>query len=713
MISLFVELVLVIALIFIINKVKEFKYLYISILIAILWVVSIIFTDINSVLPYNEILSIVSSRFSFIFGIWVMYFAFIFTLRIEEGYLYKVRHSFVSNILIMINIVFSIVSTSRFVVTRTDFIANDNSIVSTFGSFYKYTALLIVVYMLLIIIATIIQLIKSDNKIIKVRFLYFLVGIILSSVWAVITNLFMPLLGIKEIRVLGPIGMLFFIGFAGYAVSRNRFVNVKLIRYRLFFISVFSAFLFVSFYVINYFHHVVWGSIYKKEAYLSGVLLSILITALIEALINYLQNNIKNSVTNASRPYEYRERILKEISTELSLKKLVSKFVEMFKTVYEMSLCSIYLRVDQNTLFDHSNIDSTDLVSDFINLNKKNKLLIRTELDMAHHKENKKVVNWLKDNHIEIVARLSLNIDDSICFLLIGEKKDESIYTIDEIQFIESSIQYFESSISRAILYSNVKNFNRILESKIKIATAKIQTAYDELKQLDDAKSNFLSMASHQLRTPLSVARGYVSILAEGDFGGLTEDQKKYVIKTEENLIRLNKIVNEILDASQIEGNRFTVNLEPHDIVKIVTISYEQAKNAAEAKGLKYTLSVPTNAEIVINVDEIKMVETISNLIDNAINYTPKGEVSVKMEQKENSVLISIADTGIGIPKNKHNEIFKRFSRLENAKKIRPDGSGIGLHLAKTVVDLHKGRIWFESEEGKGTTFFVELYKSE
>jgi signal transduction histidine kinase len=240
----------------------------------------------------------------------------------------------------------------------------------------------------------------------------------------------------------------------------------------------------------------------------------------------------------------------------------------------------------------------------------------------------------------------------------------------------------------------------------------RLELAYIDLKQLDTAKNEFISLASHQLRTPISVIRGFASMLIGGEFGPLNDDQKKYADKINHNVLHLNNIVNDIFNASLIETQKLALNKEPTNLIAVINDAINQLKPAAEHKGLEFEWEIdPQYDNKLINIDPKKMFEVFYNLIDNAIKYTPIGEINMALKNFSDHYLVLIKDSGIGMPENQKNYIFQRFSRLDNAKRIRPDGTGIGLYLVKNIVESHGDQIWFESKLSQGTTFFVKIYK--
>jgi len=430
-------------------------------------------------------------------------------------------------------------------------------------------------------------------------------------------------------------------------------------------------------------------------------------------LIRYIDNISKKNLEKDNFK-EYITSFSDQISTYTSKKKLIKAFKNILVKFIKKDTIKY---IEKNITEEHKQL--------FV---KNSSIIVNRELIVNNFYLNNDV--FMKNAYMNMVRNkigaLIFIADDNVKLHCVFEIKENNlILTEYKRDIIRTLAQTLSSSISKVKYYTEIKRFNLLLNQKVKERTYQLeeanrkiresqhylQMAYNELKQLDDAKSNFISMASHQLRTPISIIRGYSSMLQDGDFGPMTETQKYYIGKINDNLARLNTIVNDILNASRIEGNRFQVNKQPTDLSAIVKKAYEGLHTNAEYKGLKYSLEIsPEAVGVKVNIDADKFYEVISNIVDNAINYTEKGGVTVALIKTEDGTLkLSVKDSGIGIPADKKDEIFKRFSRLENAKQLRPDGTGIGLYLAKTVVDAHKGRIWFESEEGKGTTFFIEL----
>jgi len=230
--------------------------------------------------------------------------------------------------------------------------------------------------------------------------------------------------------------------------------------------------------------------------------------------------------------------------------------------------------------------------------------------------------------------------------------------------------------------------------------------------EIDRAKTEFVSLASHQLKTPLTAISWLTEALLSGDKGALNEEQRKYVENIHATDRSMMGMVNDLLNVSRIELGTLQLRPEEIDIVAFAQSSIDEQKQAADAKyiALKYEYE-PNLPHMSVDRNLIRMV--FQNLLSNAIKYTPAGgNVSVTIARGsgvQNTVFVTVSDTGIGIPKDEQDKVFEKLHRAKNAQASVPDGTGLGLYVVKTVVERVKGTITFESVEGKGTTFHVTL----
>ncbi len=245
---------------------------------------------------------------------------------------------------------------------------------------------------------------------------------------------------------------------------------------------------------------------------------------------------------------------------------------------------------------------------------------------------------------------------------------------------------------------------------KLEILSAELESANKELKKLDQLKSDFLSFATHQLRSPLTVTKGYISMIIEGSYGKAGElvlEKLKRVYESNERLI---KLVDDFLNLSRIEQGRMQYDFSRSSIEDIAEEVVDELKDPAKKKGLEifWQKSFPPLPQTVI--DASKMHEVIYNLIDNAIKYTQSGKITVKTEKAGTFLRLSVSDTGIGLESEDKDRLFERFSRAGQGYKVNVQGHGIGLYVAHQMVEAHGGRIWAESPGPyRGSVFYVEL----
>lgn len=271
------------------------------------------------------------------------------------------------------------------------------------------------------------------------------------------------------------------------------------------------------------------------------------------------------------------------------------------------------------------------------------------------------------------------------------------------------SLSFENLSISgdEAILWYR-NNVAPLIQNGKVIAATIIATDISEQKHMDIMKNEFIGSVSHELRTPLTIIRESLSILSDGLFGELNKDQLDLVNPCLEDVDRLARIINNLLDISRIEGQKITLEREMVDIVKLAQSVKLSFGNKAATKNIELVIT-STHESINLYIDRDRIIQVFMNLIGNAMKFTEKGKIEIFITEKANEVECCIADTGRGIEQKDIGTLFDRFHQVGKVMRAGEKGSGLGLSISKGIINLHNGRIWVESEINKGSKFYFTL----
>ncbi len=253
------------------------------------------------------------------------------------------------------------------------------------------------------------------------------------------------------------------------------------------------------------------------------------------------------------------------------------------------------------------------------------------------------------------------------------------------------------------------RNELRLLRDQLTRRNAELSAANAELQRLDELKSVFVSVAAHELRTPLSAILGCVEVLLDEDLGQLNREQCEYLQLVQHGSHRLLTITNDLLDATRIEAGRLELVLQPTDLTTVVETVAAEFDARISSRDQKLTVVSHPGLPPAL-LDRTRGVQIIGNLLSNASKYSPeKGSITVALSlaQEEGFLRVSVADDGVGISVQDQGKLFERFFRAESGLLTGAEGVGMGLYVARSLAELHGGRIWFESELGKGSTFYV------
>jgi signal transduction histidine kinase len=304
------------------------------------------------------------------------------------------------------------------------------------------------------------------------------------------------------------------------------------------------------------------------------------------------------------------------------------------------------------------------------------------------NEQNLSEVNAL-GNRIIILAALSSAIGFVLLFLLSA-----------------SSLRLVRTNQSlKELLEENYTSGKMLIQRDLELTRAN-----QRLEELDTLKSEFVSVAAHQLRTPLASIRWSLNALQEKETGPLNAEQRKILNGAHKVTLLLIELINDLLNVARIEEGRFGYRFIRQPLRAIITEIVPRFEKAAGEKGINISVEMPERDQLALKLDGEKIAMAIDNLLDNAIKYTPPGgSVTLKVFRRKNAMILEVKDSGIGIPRDQLSRIFDKFFRADNALLFQTSGTGLGLYVVKNVVDAHGGTVNLESREGKGTTITMSL----
>lgn len=313
----------------------------------------------------------------------------------------------------------------------------------------------------------------------------------------------------------------------------------------------------------------------------------------------------------------------------------------------------------------------------------------------------------LVSRRLEIVLPL-IRSGKIIGFMCLGDHMTSG-YTNRDIKVLSTISDSLAIAVQNALIIQEVRDLNTSLQRKIDSATKELRFSNARLRRIDKSKDEFISMASHQLRTPLTSVKGYISMILDGDVGKITEPQRKLLREAFMSSERMVRLIGDFLNVSRLQTGMFEIEPCPVDLPKLIIRELDILQSSAAAYNLKFIYKQSGNVPLIA-IDQDKMRQVIMNFADNAIYYSRPGtSINVSLDVEGNYIIFKIKDTGIGVPRAEQKQLFSKFYRASNARKHRPDGTGVGLFLAKKVISAHGGQIVFESVENQGSTFGFKL----
>lgn len=576
------------------------------------------------------------------------------------------------------------------------------------------------VFFALTYIVLLVKLRKIKNRLFKLQALSTFCGVAIASLLAMVTNLSLPLLGTSNYVWLGPILTFIFVGFVAFAIVKHKLFDIRMVIARSLGYLLSIGFVAIVFGVLSI---SLVAVIFQDKNPIS--LGQQVLYTLFAVLVGFSFQSIRQRFDKLTNSIFYRDAYDPQTLLDEHNQIVVSENNIESLLVLSSKILADYLRAEfvivglRETAYSPIRMYGTKQLQvdeDDINAIRKITPHMGRQIIIADDLTDEfiRVKELMSKYGIALIARLATTEDyeiEGLGYLLIGHKKSGNPYTSQDTKILQIIANELVIAVQNALRFEEIEKFADTLQDKVETATAQLRKTNAKLKAMDETKDEFISMASHQLRTPLTSVKGYVSMVLEGDAGELNEMQSKLLNQAFISSQRMVYLISDLLNVSRLRTGKFVIESKPTNLADAVEGEINQLKEVAKGRNVTLTYNKP--AEFTeLPLDETKIRQVVMNFTDNAIYYTPSGgEIAVNVAETDDTIEFTVKDSGMGVPKSEQPHLFTKFYRAGNAKKARPDGTGLGLFMAKKVVIAQGGSIIFDSKEGKGSTFGFRFSK--
>jgi K+-sensing histidine kinase KdpD len=668
------------------------------------WIVALYLSDNVSNIGFGTI----SLKAVEIFGAWLAYFFLVFTLNFPREFFRNIKN--ITWGLLTLPIITTIL------ILFTDSIISNVEIVNSaaipvfgpLGGLFFFGYLL---GMLLLGLTIVFYKYNKSQGIQKVQLKFTGFGLLLTAFFIFLFSIILPnIFGIWNVTSLASLATIFFIGFTSYAIVKHRLMDIRMVVAR----SVAYSLLLLT--LAGFYAGSVLGlqALFFPQASADFSFAEGVMRTVIAVIMVFLFQPLRRWITKATDRIFFKEQYnMEELLDKVA--HTVSSTIIMIEMIYKtLDLLVSQIRITRGMIIVFSD-NNTVLDSQAIGYKEMPKLVTKEVLSLA--RGGVLVADELSENskRKQILAKYDASVaiplkadSGATGLILFGEKQSGDMYSANDLKVFEIIGPEIAVAITNAKSYEKIEKFNITLRQEIKKAIAELEKKNEQLRELDKAKDEFISMASHQLRTPLTAIKGYLSMLLEGDAGEIKVSQYDFVNEAFQGANRMVGLINDLLNVSRMETGRFFLEPREVDMERVVNEEVGQLNKQVKEKGLVMEIKIKGKMP-KIWCDETKVRQVVMNFADNAVYYTTAGKVTVTLEKDDKNIIYKVKDTGIGVPKAQQKNMFEKFFRADNARHVRPDGTGLGIYLAKKVIDDHGGKLLFESKEGKGSTFGFTL----
>ncbi len=669
------------------------------------WVTSNFLTNHNYGYPLeiNEI----ANKIAYASGFLVVVFGLLFSYKFGER----------QHVTLAETIGIYVVSVAVIVLSFSDYIAGKVLLVDGEVRFENGTLLgvyaLCFIMLVTLVAYNLVWAIRHGSERKKGQAVVILAAFVISALTGLMLNVILPLMSLSwDSSRFGPIAIALLVATVAYAIVRHKLFDIKLAVVRSVAYGSSVVALALVYYLLVYATSVLFfGGQMSPTVSMSpaNIAIALLLAFLFQPIKGFFDKTTDRVFfRDRYNTDDFYTRLNEALTSTTALRGLLQQVATEIGTTLKAEQAFFFVQYDSHHVSAGTKNHSLLPVADAEMLTKYTKkegsdLLVTDLLE-----EDDEVYRLLVSHRIAIVMPL-IRRGTVVGYLALGDHKGSG-YTSRDTKVLRTVVRELVIAIQNALSVQAVKDLNAHLQQRIDAATRELQSSNARLRHLDTTKDEFLSMASHQLRTPLTSVKGYLSMVLEGDAGKITDMQRHLLTEAFVSSERMVHLIHDFLNVSRLQTGKFTLERHPADLKKLVANEVKSLRRVAETRGIKIKYTSRGDLSEMM-IDESKIQQVVMNYIDNAIYYSHDvaRPIEVTLEKVDNSVELRVIDSGIGVPKAEQEQLFSRFYRASNARKQRPDGTGVGIYLARKVVAAHGGEIIFSSQEGKGSTFGFRL----
>ncbi|MBL8121946.1 hypothetical protein JNM87_04335 [Candidatus Saccharibacteria bacterium] len=550
------------------------------------------------------------------------------------------------------------------------------------------------------------------------QLLAFLIGFTSSCVLGVFFNLVLPWFGDYSLIEFGPICTAFLVASIGYSMVKHHLFGIRVFMIRAGIYSATTVLL-----ALLYVAPIIWviTRYFNQRLDLAEFVLLNVVGTLVATNYSKLQRWF-NRVTSrfffrdSYEPSKLLADLNKTLVSTIDLGVMLNRTSRLLTQTIRPEFCYFVLNATHASTARIIGLEDNKTYPVDIDrlLGEVRRLRGALNVTSQMTETNSNTRDYLHKNDIGVIVSIVVREDSGenvLGYLVVGERKSGKEYDLQDVQTFSTVANTLVIAMQNALRYEEVQNFNKTLQERVEVATKKLKAANARLIKLDETKDEFVSMASHQLRTPLTSVKGYLSMVIEGDAGPLNAQQEDLLKQSYMSSQRMVNLIADLLNLSRLSTGKFVIDSTPTDLRVIVDQEVAGLRETAKAKHIELTWDMPKTFSL-LPLDENKIHQVVMNFVDNALYYTPEdGKVEVTLIETPKAVEFRVKDTGIGVPRELQRHLFTKFYRADNARRMRPDGTGLGLYMAKKVVVAQGGSVIFESQEGKGSVFGFRFRK--